>query len=78
MTTTRKQSALVKYYLVTYSVLSTLGWSWILILTLVHVFNLDGKSAAIQSTTGRVITAILAKAFASAMRAQRREFNFRI
>ncbi|KAK0455066.1 PTPLA-domain-containing protein [Armillaria borealis] len=39
MTTTRKaakQSTLVKYYLVTYNVLSTLGWSWILILTLVH------------------------------------------
>ncbi|KAK0485715.1 PTPLA-domain-containing protein [Armillaria novae-zelandiae] len=53
MTTTRKaakQSALVKYYLVSYNVLSTLGWSWVLIMTLVHVFNLDRKSAATRFT----------------------------
>ncbi|KAK0461346.1 PTPLA-domain-containing protein [Desarmillaria tabescens] len=62
MTTTRKaakQSALVKYYLVTYNVLSTLGWSWILVLTLVHLFNLDGKSAAIQPTTASAFSRIL-------------------
>ncbi|KAG7446361.1 protein tyrosine phosphatase [Guyanagaster necrorhizus] len=51
MTTTRKPTGFVKYYLVTYNVLSTLGWSWILILTLVHLFNLDRKSAAIQPST---------------------------
>ncbi|KAK0212922.1 PTPLA-domain-containing protein [Desarmillaria ectypa] len=62
MTTTRKtvkQSSLVKYYLVAYNVLSILGWSWILILTLVHVFNLDGNSAAIQPTTASAFSRIL-------------------
>ncbi|KAL1939924.1 hypothetical protein VTO73DRAFT_9624 [Trametes versicolor] len=31
---------LVKYYLVLYNVLSALGWSYVLLSTLVHVFNL--------------------------------------
>ncbi|EIN11632.1 PTPLA-domain-containing protein [Punctularia strigosozonata HHB-11173 SS5] len=37
----------VKYYLVTYNVLSALGWSYVLIVTLIHVFRLDTP----QSTT---------------------------
>ncbi|KAJ6593839.1 PTPLA-domain-containing protein [Mycena capillaripes] len=37
--------AFVKYYLLAYNVLSTLGWAYILVLTLVHLFNLDGKSS---------------------------------
>ncbi|KAF7321331.1 FCP1-like proteiny domain-containing protein [Mycena kentingensis (nom. inval.)] len=34
----------VKYYLLAYNVLSALGWGYILILTLVHLSNLDGRS----------------------------------
>ncbi|KAJ7680260.1 PTPLA-domain-containing protein [Mycena polygramma] len=35
----------VKYYLLAYNVLSALGWAYILLLTLTHLFNLDGKSS---------------------------------
>ncbi|CDO75667.1 hypothetical protein BN946_scf184941.g20 [Trametes cinnabarina] len=35
---------LVKYYLVLYNILSALGWSYILVCTLVHLFNLDKSS----------------------------------
>ncbi|KAJ7072385.1 PTPLA-domain-containing protein [Mycena amicta] len=37
--------AFVKYYLLAYNVLSTLGWGYILVLTLVHLSNLDGRSS---------------------------------
>ncbi|KAJ6499364.1 PTPLA-domain-containing protein [Mycena sanguinolenta] len=37
--------AFVKYYLLAYNVLSTLGWAYILVITLVHLFNLDGNSS---------------------------------
>ncbi|KAJ7262241.1 PTPLA-domain-containing protein [Mycena haematopus] len=37
--------AFVKYYLLAYNVLSTLGWAYILVITVVHLFNLDGKSS---------------------------------
>jgi len=30
-------------YLVTFNVISALGWGYVLILTLVHLFNLDGR-----------------------------------
>ncbi|KAJ7497232.1 PTPLA-domain-containing protein [Mycena latifolia] len=39
----------VKYYLLTYNVLSTLGWAYVLILTIVHLSNLDGKSSNISA-----------------------------
>ncbi|KIK67123.1 hypothetical protein GYMLUDRAFT_37160 [Collybiopsis luxurians FD-317 M1] len=42
--------AFVKYYLFVYNVLSTLGWGYILLFTIVHVFNADGKSSSIAST----------------------------
>ncbi|KAF7374467.1 FCP1-like proteiny domain-containing protein [Mycena sanguinolenta] len=35
----------VKYYLLAYNVLSTLGWAYILVITVVHLFNLDGNSS---------------------------------
>ncbi|KAJ7462224.1 PTPLA-domain-containing protein [Mycena galericulata] len=41
--------AFVKYYLLAYNVLSTLGWGYILIITLVHLSNLDGKSSNIRA-----------------------------
>ncbi|KAJ6531055.1 tyrosine phosphatase-like protein, partial [Mycena capillaripes] len=37
--------AFVKYYLLAYNVLSTLGWAYILAITVVHLFNLDGRSS---------------------------------
>ncbi|KAJ7647391.1 PTPLA-domain-containing protein [Roridomyces roridus] len=41
--------AFVKYYLLAYNVLSTLGWGYVLVITLVHLANLDGQSAAVQA-----------------------------
>ncbi|KAI0675189.1 PTPLA-domain-containing protein [Trametes maxima] len=37
---------LVKYYLVLYNILSALGWSYVLLTTLVHLFDLDGAHSA--------------------------------
>lgn len=42
-------SAPVKYYLIAYNVLSTIGWSYILLLTIIHVLNIDGKSSSVSS-----------------------------
>ncbi|KAJ7901766.1 PTPLA-domain-containing protein [Mycena olivaceomarginata] len=56
--------AFVKYYLLAYNVLSTLGWAYILVITLVHLFNLDGKSskpaaiASPPSTLTRLMSSI--------------------
>ncbi|KAJ6609853.1 tyrosine phosphatase-like protein [Mycena sp. CBHHK59/15] len=43
--------AFVKYYLLAYNVLSALGWSYILILTVLHIFNLDGSSSKTHIAT---------------------------
>ncbi|KAJ4468155.1 PTPLA-domain-containing protein [Lentinula aciculospora] len=43
--------AFVKYYLLTYNVLSTIGWAYILISTIIHVFDLDGNSASFASSS---------------------------
>ncbi|KAI8972246.1 PTPLA-domain-containing protein [Trametes punicea] len=40
----KRPPPLVKYYLVLYNVLSALGWSYVLVCTLVHLFNLDGSA----------------------------------
>ncbi|KAI0329694.1 PTPLA-domain-containing protein [Cubamyces sp. BRFM 1775] len=48
---------LVKYYLVLYNILSTLGWSYVLVCTLVHLFDLDGshsKSSALHAWLTRI------------------------
>ncbi|KAJ7703262.1 PTPLA-domain-containing protein [Mycena rosella] len=56
--------AFVKYYLLAYNVLSTLGWGYILVITLIHLSNLDGKSsnarvvASAPSTFSRVLSSI--------------------
>ncbi|KAM5540252.1 hypothetical protein V8D89_006071 [Ganoderma adspersum] len=44
--------ALVKYYLVLYNVLSTAGWTYILLITANAVFNLDGTHAAVPPAPG--------------------------
>jgi len=43
--------AFVKYYLLAYNVLSTLGWAYILLTTLVHLSNLDGKSSNVPAAS---------------------------
>ncbi|KAJ6586858.1 PTPLA-domain-containing protein [Mycena vulgaris] len=56
--------AFVKYYLLAYNVLSTLGWAYILTITLIHLSNLDGRSSDIRpvasapSTFSRVLSSI--------------------
>jgi very-long-chain (3R)-3-hydroxyacyl-CoA dehydratase len=40
---TTGQPTLLKYYLVAYNLLNAIGWSYILIATLTHVFALDQK-----------------------------------
>jgi very-long-chain (3R)-3-hydroxyacyl-CoA dehydratase len=53
----------VKYYLVAYNVLSTIGWSYILILTLVQVFNLDWKDS--NSTTAKKVSSTFSRLLSS-------------
>ncbi|KAG6820974.1 hypothetical protein H0H93_008603 [Arthromyces matolae] len=43
--------ALIKYYLVFFNVVSAIGWSYLLVLTIIHLFNLDGGSPASISTS---------------------------
>ncbi|EJF65490.1 PTPLA-domain-containing protein [Dichomitus squalens LYAD-421 SS1] len=43
---------LVKYYLVLYNVLSTVGWAYILFITANVVFNLDGKHSTVPRAPG--------------------------
>ncbi|KAI0645584.1 PTPLA-domain-containing protein [Trametes meyenii] len=45
-TPTDSPPPLVKYYLVLYNILSALGWSYVLLTTLVHLFDLDGAHSA--------------------------------
>jgi len=40
--------AFVKYYLLAYNIISTLAWGYILVLTVIHLFNLDGRSSTIR------------------------------
>lgn len=54
-------SPLLKLYLVTYNVVSTLGWAYVLGLTLTHILNLDGKSDAIQGPHGTTATLVLSR-----------------
>ncbi|TFK81992.1 PTPLA-domain-containing protein [Polyporus arcularius HHB13444] len=51
--TKRDPSTLVKYYLVLYNILSTLGWSYLLLRTLTVVLNLDGSKLRPSSLVGR-------------------------
>ncbi|THU95362.1 PTPLA-domain-containing protein [Dendrothele bispora CBS 962.96] len=64
-TTKKSTPTAVKYYLFAYNALSTLGWAYVLILTLVHVFNVDGKSSTIAATTAPTARNILSRVFSS-------------
>lgn len=39
-------------YLVAYNVLSAIGWAYILLSLLIHIFNLDGRAALLESSVG--------------------------
>jgi len=64
-TATKRRASLtpVKAYLVAYNIVSTLGWGYVLILTLIHVFNLDGKSDILSTPAGRTATSLLTDMF---------------
>lgn len=55
----RSVPPLVKYYLVAYNVLSTLGWATVLIFTIIHVFDLDGASSSIPGSKPETATSVL-------------------
>lgn len=58
-------SPLLKVYLVAYNVISTLGWAYVLGLTVTHIFNLDGKSDTIQTPHGTTATLVLSRFMSS-------------
>ncbi|KAJ3499808.1 hypothetical protein NLJ89_g10056 [Agrocybe chaxingu] len=68
----KKVPPALKAYLVAYNVLSTLGWTYILLLTLVHLFNLDGKSDALYSSNSTTATSLLSRLFSSSKAPQSR------
>ncbi|KAK7472626.1 hypothetical protein VKT23_000739 [Stygiomarasmius scandens] len=58
-------STAVKYYLFAYNTLSALGWSYILIFTLIHIFNIDGKSSTVPAGAAPTASSILSRVFSS-------------
>jgi very-long-chain (3R)-3-hydroxyacyl-CoA dehydratase len=49
----------VKTYLIAYNILSAVGWGYLLVSVLVHIFNLDGKSDVYKvpnTTTPRLLS----------------------
>lgn len=50
-------------YLILYNVISALGWGYVLALTLVHIFNLDGNSDALE--VKKTATSVLSRFFSS-------------
>ncbi|TFK44631.1 tyrosine phosphatase-like protein [Crucibulum laeve] len=57
----KEASVVVKGYLVAYNVLSTVGWAYVLAVTLVHLFNLDGKSDAFGASTPKTASSTLSR-----------------
>jgi very-long-chain (3R)-3-hydroxyacyl-CoA dehydratase len=53
------------YYLITYNILSTIGWTYILISTLIHVFNLDGSASATNATTPKTASSTISSFLSS-------------
>jgi len=45
----RAKLNITQLYLVVFNIISALGWGYVLILTLVHLFNLDGKTHLVPS-----------------------------
>jgi hypothetical protein len=57
-------SLAVKYYLVAYNALSAAGWAYVFALVLIHLSNLDGRSATFTST-GPSATSAFSRWFSS-------------
>jgi hypothetical protein len=55
----------VRYYLIAYNVLSALGWSYVLLLTLVHLSNIDGQTSTTTSARPRTASFTLTRLFSS-------------
>ncbi|KAG6917441.1 hypothetical protein DXG01_002527 [Tephrocybe rancida] len=58
----KSQSPVVRYYLVAFNILSALGWTYLLILTVAHLLNIDGRSAgapAESATASSAFTRVL-------------------
>ena len=49
----------VNYYLLVYNTVSALGWSYVLLLTLVHLFNLDSRGSGGSQSSASTLTRIL-------------------
>lgn len=50
----------IKLYLVTFNVISALGWGYVLILTLLHLFNLDGKAQLAPNSASSLLSRFFA------------------
>jgi very-long-chain (3R)-3-hydroxyacyl-CoA dehydratase len=46
----------IQLYLVAFNVISALGWGYVLILTLLHLFDLDGKAKLAPSTASSLLS----------------------
>jgi very-long-chain (3R)-3-hydroxyacyl-CoA dehydratase len=49
----------VTYYLVAYNILSTIGWAYILVSTLIHIFDLDGNASATSAATHKTASSTI-------------------
>jgi very-long-chain (3R)-3-hydroxyacyl-CoA dehydratase len=49
----------VTYYLVAYNILSTIGWAYILVFTLIHIFDLDGRASAASAATHKTASSTI-------------------
>ncbi|KAL0956284.1 hypothetical protein HGRIS_002442 [Hohenbuehelia grisea] len=55
----RGPRGIVKWYLVAYNVLSALGWSYVLFITVNHLFNINGKSPAETTSSSKTASSAL-------------------
>lgn len=55
----------MKYYLLAYNILSALGWAYVLLLTLTHILDLDGRSSAVPPATAATASSTISKFFTS-------------
>ena len=56
---TNPVAVFVNYYLLVYNTVSALGWSYVLLLTLVHLFNLDSRGSGGSQWSTSTLTRIL-------------------
>ena len=49
----------IKYYLVAFNILSAFGWGYVLLLTISHLFNLNGDASATSATMTKTASSTL-------------------